>query len=138
MQTQNAERRHPMQVFVAGLLTLSGIPILAGGPQPGSLSSALPDPLVYLWAVVLVAGGAMVVTAALVRSPETALYFEFAAEPPLALVLSAYAIGALVAAGLQAVVAVALSLGLAAAFTVRAVTVYRKIRGLRAALEGRK
>ena len=27
---ENVERRHPMQVFVAGLLTMSGIPILLG------------------------------------------------------------------------------------------------------------
>lgn len=135
MQTQNAERRHPMQVFVAILLTLSGMPILFGGPKPGSLSESLPSPLVYVWAAVLVAGGAAVVAAAIVRNPETALYLEFAAAPPLALVLTAYASGALFAAGLQAVVAAGLSLGLAGAFTIRAAKVYRTIRNLRVALE---
>lgn len=135
MQTQNAARRHPMQVFVASLLTLSGIPILLGGPQPGSLSAALPTLLVYVWAGVMVGGGGLVVAAAIVRDPETALYMEFTAAAPLALMLTAYAGSVLEAAGLKAAVAAALSLGLACAFTARAVAVYRTIRKLRAVLE---
>lgn len=138
MTTENVERRHPMQVFVAGLLTMSGIPILLGGPQPGSLSEALPSWLVYAWAVVLVAGGATVVAAAIVRSPITALFFELAADPPLAIMLCTYAGGALSVAGWKAIVPVSLLLGLAAAFITRTVKVYRTIRDLRAVLGKRK
>lgn len=130
----NTERRHPMQVFVAGLLALSGLPTLLGGPQPNSLSAALPTLLVYAVAGVFTGGGALVVAAAVVRNPITALYLEFAAAPPLALVLNAYAGGALSVAGWRAIVPFALLVGLSAAFTLRAVKVYRQIRELRAAL----
>lgn len=134
----NTERRHPMQVFVAGLLTLSGIPILAGGAQPGSLSEALPSPLVYMWATTMVVGGATVVAAAIVKNPITALYLELVADPPLALVLNAYAAGALTVAGWKAIVPFALLVGLSAAFTTRTFTVYRTLRNLRTALGRRE
>ncbi len=127
-----------MQVFVAVLIAVSGMPILLGGPQPGSLSESLPTLLVYVWAGVMVGGGALVVAAAAVRNPETALYFELAADAPLAIMLSTYAVGTLVAAGLHAAVAASLSLGLAAAFAARAVKVYRTIRELRTVLGRRK
>jgi hypothetical protein len=138
MRTENAERRHPMQVFVALLLALSGIPTLVGGPQPNSLSAALPVVLVYVVSGVFTAGGALVVAAAAVRNAETALYLEFSAALPLALALSAYAAAATTLGGARAVVPVALLVGLAAAFVTRAVTTYRTIRDLRAALGRRK
>lgn len=134
MRTENAERRHPMQVFVAGLLTLSGLPTLLGGPQPNSLEQSLPSWLVYGVAAVFTAGGALVVGAAIVRNAETALYLEFAAAPPLALALVSYASGALSLAGLRAAVPAALLVGLAAAFALRGFTVYRTIKALRTAL----
>lgn len=134
----NTERRHPMQVFVAGLLALSGLPTLLGGPQPNSLSAALPTLLVYAVAGVFTGGGALVVAAAAVRSPVTALYLEFAAALPLALSLLTYATGAVALAGAKAAIPVALLLGLAAAFIARAVKTYRTIRDLRSALGSRE
>jgi hypothetical protein len=130
----SAERRHPMQVFVAGLLALSGLPTLLGGPQPNSLSAALPTLLVYVVAGVFTAGGALVVAAAVVRNAETALYLEFSAALPLALALIAYAGAAVSVAGLRAIVPVLLLSGLAAAFVTRAVSTYRTIRELRTVL----
>jgi hypothetical protein len=135
---ENSERRHPMQVFVAVLCTASGIPLLLGGPQPGSLSESLPSWLVHVWAAVLVTGGALLVSAAIVRDKVTALFLELTASPPLALVLSAYASGALFIAGWKAVVPVGLLAGLAAAFLLRAAKVYRQIRELRAELGRRE
>lgn len=123
-----------MQVFVAGLLTLAGLPILLGGPQPGSLSEALPAVLVYAVAAVFTGGGAATVTAAAMRNPVTALYFEIAAAPPLALASIAYASGALALAGGRAAVSAAIFLGLAGAFVTRTVAVYRTMRDLQAEL----
>jgi len=134
LRIANAERRHPMQVFVGGLLTLSGLPTLLGGPHPNSLQQSLPVWLVYGVAAVFTAGGALVVGAAIVRNAETALYLEFAAAAPLALALVSYASAALSLSGLRAAVPTALLLGLAAAFATRGFTVYRTIKDLRKAL----
>lgn len=120
-----------MQVAMAILLTLSGLPTLFGGPQPGSLSEVLPAALVYAVAGVFTGGGALIVAAAAVRNPELALYLELTAAAPLMLMLSTYAGAALSVAGLRAAFAAALALGLAVAFSVRAVKVYQTIRGLR-------
>lgn len=129
-------RRHPFQVFVAALLTVSGLSILAGGPQPGSLSATLPAPLVYVWAVVVTAGGAMVVAAAIV-GPLPALYLEFVADPPLAVMCLVYSTAALLLAGGRAVVPVGLLFGLALGFAIRFWQVLKTFRALRAELNRR-
>lgn len=129
-------RRHPFQVFVAALLLVSGLAILAGGPQPGSLSAALPAALVYVWAAVITAGSAMIVAAAIVK-PLPALYLEFIADPPLAVMCLVYSTAALMLAGGRAVVPVALLFGLALAFGIRFAQVLKTFRALRAELERR-
>lgn len=123
-------RRHPHQVLVAGLLMFSGLPVLVGGPKPGSLSAALPVALVYVWAVVITVGGAMVVAAAIVR-PLAALFLEFIADPPLAVMCLVYSAAALMLAGWRAAVPVALLFAAAVAFAIRAVQVSRTLRALR-------
>lgn len=122
-------RRHPHQVFVAALLVVSGIPILLGGPRPGSINETLPAPLVYLWAVVIVAGGAMVVAAALV-GPLAALYLELVADPPLSVMCLVYAAAVLTVVGMRGAVAVALVVAASIAFAVRASQVWRTFRTL--------
>jgi hypothetical protein len=129
-------RRHPFQVFVAGLLMVSGISILAGGPQPGSLSAALPTALVYVWAAVVAAGGAMVVTAAIIK-PLPALYLEFIAHPPLAVMCLVYSTAAVFLAGGRALVPVALLFGLSLAFAIRFWQTLKTFRALRAELRRR-
>jgi hypothetical protein len=124
-------RRHPMQVFVAALCALSGVPILFGGPRPGSVNEALPDALVFVWAAVLVAGGLAVVVAAVLRSPVTALYFESAAELPLAIMCAVYAASVLSFGGLNALVPAAIVSAAGAAFAVRSWQVFATIRALR-------
>lgn len=119
-------RRHPHQVLVAALLMLSGLPILLGGPRPGSISATLPAVLVYVWAAVLVAGGALVVAAAL-APPLAALFLELIADPPLAVMCLVYAASAAMLAGLRAVVPVALVTGAALAFGLRSVQVARTV-----------
>lgn len=123
-----------MQVFVAGLLTLSGLPILFAGARPGSLSETLSEPLLHIWAIALVAGGTMIVSAAIVPKPITALYLELAASPPLAFVLFAYASGAVQVGGDRAVVATSLAAGLAAAYIARATRAWQRLRKLRTEL----
>jgi hypothetical protein len=104
-------RRHPLQLLVAAMCVLSGVPVLFGGPRPGSVSATLPGPLVLVWAAVLVLGGLAVVVAAVLPSPVTALYYELAAEPPLAVMCGVYAGCALVFGGLNALVPAAIVLG---------------------------
>jgi type II secretory pathway component PulF len=123
-------RRHPMQVLVAVMLLLSGLSILTGGPRPGSINTALPTPLLLLWAGVLTAGGALVVLAAVVP-PLLALFFELVADLPLAVMCLVYAASAFMLAGWRAVVLVALVTAVASAFTVRAVQVMRTLRAVR-------
>lgn len=123
-------RRHPMQVLVAALLMLSGLPILFGGPRPGSVSAALPTPLLLLWAGVLTLGGAMVVAAAVV-GPAAALYLELAADPPLAVMCAVYSASVVMLAGARGLVPAALVLAAALAFAIRAAQVYRTLRAVR-------
>lgn len=123
-------RRHPHQVLVAALLMVSGLPILLGGARPGSLNQSLPTPLLYLWAAVAVAGGAMVVTAAIV-GPISALYLELIADVPLSIVCFAYSISAVMVGGPRAIVAAAIVTAAALAFLVRARQVYRTFVRLR-------
>lgn len=115
---------------MAGLLMFSGVPILVGGSKPGSLSAALPVALVYVWAAVITVGGAMVVAAALVR-PLAALFLEFIADPPLAVMCLVYSAAALMLAGWRAAVPVALLFGVAVSFAIRAVQVSRTLRAVR-------
>lgn len=123
-------RRHPMQVLVAVMLLLSGLSILFGGTRPGSINTALPTPLVMLWAAVLTAGGALVVLAAVVP-PFMALFCELIADPPLAVMCLVYAASVLTLAGWRAVVPVALVTAVALAFAIRAVQVWRTVRAVR-------
>lgn len=130
-------RRHPHQVLVALLLLVSGTGLLFGGPRPGSITATLPPPLLYVWAVTSVAGGALVVAAAVARSAETALYLELVADLPLALVCTTYAAAAFSATGWRAAVApVAVVLATAGAFAIRAWQVWRTLTVLRATLGG--
>lgn len=123
-------RRHPHQVLVAALLVVSGLPILLGGPQPGSINETLPGPLVYLWASAIVAGGAMVVAAAIV-GPLAALYLELIADPPLSLMCLVYASAVWTVAGLRGAVPVALVMAAGLAFAVRARQVWLTFRQLK-------
>lgn len=126
-------RRHPHQVFLAALLMLSGVQILAGGPRPGSVNASLPLSLLIVWAGVLTVGGAFVVLAAIVK-PHPALYLELAAHPSLSLMCGVYAASILMVAGLRAVVPAAITLAAALAFAVRAVQVFRTLIAVRQAL----
>jgi hypothetical protein len=119
-----------MQVLVAVMLLLSGLSILFGGPRPGSVNTALPTPLLMVWAGVLTAGGALVALAAVVP-PLIALFFELAADPALAVMCLVYAASVLTIAGWRAVVPVALVTAVALAFVIRAVQVWRTLRAVR-------
>lgn len=135
MQRLVPARRHPDQVLVAALLVISGLPIIAGGPRPGSVSATLPVPLVYLWAGVLVLCGLMVVAAAVVRSAEVGLYLELAAHPPMAVMLWVYAASAFLVGGGQAAVAGAILAAIGLARTVRTIQVFRALVKLRKDIE---
>lgn len=123
-------RRHPHQVLVAALLMVSGLPILFGGPRPGSVSASLPTPLLLLWAGVLTAGGAMVVSAAMVP-PLAALYLELIADPPLAVMCVVYSVSVAMLAGWRGALPAALVAALAVAFAIRAAQVYRTLSAIR-------
>lgn len=112
------------------MLLLSGVGILVGGTRPGSVNAALPAPLLMLWAGVLSAGGALVVLAAVVP-PLMALFFELAADLPLAVMCLVYAASVFMVAGWRAAVPVALVTAVALAFTIRAVQVWRTLRAVR-------
>lgn len=123
-------RRHPHQVLMAGLLMVSGLSILLGGPQPGSVSASLSPLLLLLWAGVLTVGGAMVVAAAIVP-PLAALFLELAADLPLAVMCVVYAASVGMVAGTRGLVVMALVVGVAAAFAIRAVQVFRTLTAVR-------
>mgnify|MGYP001612200097 CR=1 FL=1 len=129
-------RRHPMQVLMAGLLTLSGVGILAGGPPPNSVSAVLPAAMVYVWAAILTVGGALVVAAALV-GPLAALYLEVAADLPLCLGCYAYSTAIWIVAGSRAATVSAMITGVAIAFGVRFWQVLKTLRLLSSELRRR-
>jgi hypothetical protein len=130
MLGQIPARRHPHQVLVAALLMVSGLPVLFGGPRPGSVSASLPTPLLMVWAGVITIGGAMVVLAAAVP-PLLALFLELIADPPLAVMCVVYAASVAMLAGWRAAVPAALVAGMALAFAIRAVQVYRTLSAVR-------
>lgn len=129
------ERRHPFQVWAAGLLVVGGMPTLAGGPRPGSIDEYLPSLLVYMWAGVIVACGALIVAAALVRSQVTALYWERAAHRPLAVMCAVYSGSVIAIAGLKGAFAAGIVLGIALAAWFRSRQVAKKIHALRGTLK---
>ena len=127
-------RRHPHQVFIAGLCVVAGLPILAGGPAPGTLAAAIPPWLLGVWSAVLVLGGALVVAAAIVRHDLAALYLEGAAHLPLAVMTVAYAVALIAAGGARGLVAAAIFLGFGVASAVRFAQVTAALRRVRSAL----
>lgn len=129
-------RRHPHQVLVALLLMVSGLPILFGGPTPGSVASTLPAPLVYVWAGVLAVGGALVVAAALV-GPDIALYLEVVADLPLCLGCVTYATAVAIAAGDRGLLSAAIFTAAGVAFGIRYWQVLKTLRELRLELNRR-
>jgi hypothetical protein len=92
MDAATRGRRHPHQVLIAIILVFVGIPILAGGPTPGSILVTLPPVLVYVWASMFVVGGTLIVAAAAVRSNLVALYLELVADLPVAMTAVTYSI----------------------------------------------
>lgn len=125
-----------MQVLVAALLVVSGIPVLFGGPRPGSVAEALPGPLLFVWALVFTLGGALVVAAAVV-GPHAALYLELVADLPLAIMCAVYSVSALMLAGPRAAVPAGVVLAAAIAFVIRSVQVGRTLWALRREMEAR-
>ncbi len=119
METATGQRRHPHQVLIAGMCVVTGLPILFGGPRPGSLSETLPVILVYMWAATFVFGGLLIVAAAAVRSALTALYFELVADLPMGLTALTYAVALVTVAGTRGFASALLFTGAAAAFFVR-------------------
>lgn len=107
-----------MQVLMAGLLAISGVAILVGGPTPGSVSATLPRALVYVWAVVLTIGGAMVVAAAIV-GPLLAIYLEVVADLPLCIACLTYATAVFIVAGSRGLVVATMLISVAVAFGIR-------------------
>jgi len=131
-------RRHPHQVLIAAVLVGAGVPVVLGGPQPGSLTAALPAVLVALWGTVLVVCGSLVIAAAVAPSPLTALYLELVADPPLALMCAVYASSIWLIAGTRGLVPALFTLGFALAFAWRGWQVRRSLTELRRRLrEGR-
>lgn len=127
-------RRHPHQVLIAGVCVIAGLPILLGGPQPGSLSSTLPPVLVYVWAATFAVGGAMIVAAAVVRSVLWALYLELVADLPMATTALTYATALALVTGTRGLVALLFFAGVAAAFFVRFMQAGRTVRAVRQTL----
>jgi hypothetical protein len=123
-------RRHPHQVLIAALLMVSGSAILLGGPSPGSVTAALPTWLLYLWAGVITLGGGMVVAAA-IAPPQWALFLELAADPALCVMCVVYSASVFDVAGARGAVPIALVAGVAAAFAIRAVQVFRTLLAVR-------
>lgn len=121
-------------MFIAALLMMSGFQYLIGGPRPGSVNEALPGPLVFVWAAVLVAGGLLVVVAALAPT-QLSLYLELMAHPALAISCWVYAAAAVTFAGLAASLPAGVVLGAGAAAAVRAWQVIRTFKAIPTALE---
>lgn len=138
-ESRIAARRHPHQVLVAAVLVAAGLPVIVGGPRPGSLAAALPAVLLAIWGTVLVVGGLLVLAAAVVRSALTALYLERAADLPLAVMCVVYGGSVWIAAGPRGWTAAVITLGFAAAFGWRGWQVRHSLRDLRRRLaeEGR-
>lgn len=84
-------QRHPHAIFLSALATLSGATLLMG--REGSpLESTLPHELVDLWAVMLVATGAITFVGSCMRDRLTGLLLERAAQTPLGVLALVYAL----------------------------------------------
>lgn len=134
MEVATWQRRHPHQVLIAGMCVVTGLPVLFGGPRPGSLVATLPPLLVYTWAATFVLGGAMIVAAALVRSVMHALYLELVADLPVGLTAITYSAALVSITGTRGVASALLFGGAAAAFFVRFYQTVRATSRVREAL----
>lgn len=134
LTTASEYRRHPHQVLIAGMCVVSGLPILFGGPRPGSLSATLPLVLVYVWAGTFALGGVLIVAAAGVRSVVAALYLELIADLPMAITALTYAVALGLVAGTRGLAVTLLFAGVSAAFLVRFHQTTRTVRAVRVAL----
>lgn len=128
-------RRHPHQVFIGALCVVAGAPPLLGGSRSGGLTGTLPASLLLTWSLVLVAGGALVVAAALARSTLRGMYLEACAHLPLALMTIAYGSALLIAVGLRGVTSAAIVFGFGVAEAARFWQVYRTLRHIHGVLE---
>lgn len=129
-QLGNSRRHHPHQVFVAGLCVLTGLPVVLGGPKPGSLAAAMPGELVLVVAACLSVGGGIVLAAAAVRNLLTALYLELVADLPLALCLASYTAALVAVPGHHKIGAIITFGGAGIAFAVRFIQVMKAFRRL--------
>lgn len=128
-------RRHPHQVFIGALCIVAGVPPLVGGPRSGSLAATLPGWLLLVWSAVLVAGGTLVVVAALVRGTLHGMYLEACAHLPLALMTVAYGAALIIVTGHRGITSAAIVLGFGVAEAARFRQVYRTLRHIHGVLE---
>lgn len=125
-------RRHPHQVLIAAMCVLTGLPVLLGGPRPGSLTAALPLVLVYAWSATIAVGGALIVAAAITRNALTALYLELLGHLPVAIMAAVYGGALLAFTGTRGLAPAAIVLGAAASFGVRWLQIRQTFRELTA------
>lgn len=118
-------RRHPHQVFIGALCVVAGAPAITGRTHSGSLAATLPAWLIVVWSVVLVAGGVLVVLAAVVRSSLRGLYLECVAHLPLAIMTLAYGYALISVNGAKAIPSAAIVFGFGVAEFAR----FRQVTG---------
>jgi hypothetical protein len=112
--------RHPIVIFMLGLLIFSGFSVAFGAPAPGSVNEALPRWGVQLWGGSLFFGGVSVLIGLKMqeylgkRSVSGAL-LEQVGMSTLAAAGTLYSVAAVAVAGWPALIPAGLVLGLAAA-----------------------
>jgi hypothetical protein len=120
-------RRHPMVIYLHGLVAASGLAYLLG-PHPHSVDQLLPDGLSYLWYLSLAAGGVMGLVSAAWRDPLAGVLIERAAMLPLGGAALVYAVALLTLANLALLLNAGLIAGFGAAAILRALQITREVR----------
>lgn len=123
-------RRPPHLAFLCGLCVISGITIVASGPQPGSIVASLEHWQVLAWAWSLIICGTAILVTFFGRSSVVALRRERLMLVPLSLATVAYAGAVTYTNGWAGSFAAGLSLAFAAANLVRAWQITRWLRAV--------
>lgn len=105
----------PFEVYISALCVLAGLPLIFGGPTPGTMRDYLPNTLVTLWGIELVTGGVLTLAGLAMAGTIRGYRWERAGLTFLATAGGVYAVVLMVTAWPQAVITIALLIGLSLA-----------------------
>jgi hypothetical protein len=125
MRRSESLAERPFELLIGALSVFGGAAIPLGMVPPTSLNATLPEGLVLAWAVIQIAGGALIVTGIVLRCARPALLMlglrlERAGMWPLSAACAVYGLVAIGYAGARALYPAGILLAVAAACVARA------------------